>query len=228
MHWSPALSCFDHVIKTKNYINVIVASKHNRPQWLTMDEVKKHCAKGIGKWNFASNDKDGVDVVLVSAGDAPTLENVAAVSILREYLPNIKVRFINVVDLMKLQPHTKHPHGMTDNEYDKLFTKDKPIIFNYHGYPTLIHELTYERTNKNLSVHGYMEEGTITTAFDMRVQNKIDRFNIVVDIVKRLDIGETKEGKRIIKVMEDKLKEHNLYIREYGIDMEEIREFRWK
>jgi len=222
------LSCFDHVIKTKNYINVIVASKHNRPQWLTMDEAKEHCAKGIGKWNFASNDKDGVDVVLVSAGDAPTLENIAAISILRQYLPNIKVRFINVVDLMKLQPHTKHPHGLTDNEYDKLFTKDKPIIFNYHGYPTLIHELTYERTNKNLSVHGYMEEGTITTAFDMRVQNKIDRFNIVIDIVKHLDISKTKEGKRIIKIMEDKLKEHNIYIREYGIDMEEIRNFKWK
>ena len=222
------LSCFDHVIKTKNYINVIVASKHNRPQWLTMEEAKEHCAKGIGKWQFASNDKKGVDVVLVSAGDAPTLENVAAVSILREYFPEIKIRFINVVDLMKLQPHTRHPHGLTNSQYDKLFTKDKPIIFNYHGYPTLIHEFTYERENKNLSVHGYMEEGTITTAFDMRVQNKIDRFNIVIDVLNHLDIGKTKEGKKVIKIMEDKLVEHNAYIREYGIDMEEIRNFKWK
>ena len=142
------LSCFDHIIKTKNYINVIVASKHMRPQWLTMEEAKEHCAKGLSKWNFASNDNKGVDIVLVSIGDAPTLENIAAVSILRNYLPDIKIRFINVVDLMKLEPSTKHPHGLTNTEYNKLFTKDKPIIFNYHGYPTLIHELTYERENK--------------------------------------------------------------------------------
>lgn len=164
------LSCFDHIIKTKNYINVIVASKHMRPQWLTMEEAKEHCAKGLSKWNFVSNDNKGVDIVLVSIGDAPTLENIAAVSILRNYLPDIKIRFINVVDLMKLEPSTKHPHGLTNTEYNKLFTKDKPIIFNYHGYPTLIHELTYERENKNISVHGYIEEGTITTAFDMRVK----------------------------------------------------------
>lgn len=142
------LSCFDHIIKTKNYINVIVASKHMRPQWLTMEEAKEHCAKGLSKWNFVSNDNKGVDIVLVSIGDAPTLENIAAVSILRNYLPDIKIRFINVVDLMKLEPSTKHPHGLTNTEYNKLFTKDKPIIFNYHGYPTLIHELTYERENK--------------------------------------------------------------------------------
>ena len=222
------LSCFDHIIKTKNYINVIVASKHMRPQWLTMEEAKEHCAKGLSKWEFASNDKKGTDIVLVSIGDAPTLENVAAVSILKNYLPDIKVRFINVVDLMKLQPSSKHPHGLTDSEYNKLFTKDKPIIFNYHGYPSLIHELIYLRENKNISVHGYIEEGTITTAFDMRVKNEIDRYHIVIDIIKHLDIAKKDEGKRIIKLMEEKLKEHNAYIREYGIDMEEVRLFKWE
>jgi len=222
------LSCFDHIVKTKNYINVIVASKHNRPQWLTMDEAKQHCAKGLGKWEFASNDKKGVDIVLVSIGDAPTLENIAAVALLREYLPEVKVRFINVVDLMKLQPHTMHPHGLTNTEYDKLFTKDKPIIFNYHGYPTLIHEFTYQRNNKNVSVHGYMEEGTITTAFDMRVKNKIDRYNIVIDVINHLEIGKTEKGKKVIKIMKDKLSEHDAYIKEYGVDTEEIRNFKWK
>lgn len=222
------LSCFNHIIKTKNYINVIVASKHMRPQWLTMEEAKEHCAKGLSKWNFASNDNKGVDIVLVSIGDAPTLENIAAVSILRNYLPDIKIRFINVVDLMKLEPSTKHPHGLTNTEYNKLFTKDKPIIFNYHGYPTLIHELTYERENKNISVHGYIEEGTITTAFDMRVKNEIDRYHIVIDIINHLDIAKTREGKKIIKLMEEKLKYHESYIREYGIDMEEVRLFKWE
>lgn len=222
------LSCFDHIIKTKNYINVIVASKHMRPQWLTMEEAKEHCAKGLSKWNFVSNDNKGVDIVLVSIGDAPNLENIAAVSILRNYLPDIKIRFINVVDLMKLEPSTKHPHGLTNTEYNKLFTKDKPIIFNYHGYPTLIHELTYERENKNISVHGYIEEGTITTAFDMRVKNEIDRYHIVIDIINNLDIAKTREGKKIIKLMEEKLKYHESYIREYGIDMEEVRLFKWE
>ena len=222
------LSCFDHIIKTKNYINVIVASKHMRPQWLTMEEAKEHCAKGLSKWEFASNDNKGIDIVLVSIGDAPTLENMAAVSIIRSYLPDIKIRFINVVDLMKLEPSTKHPHGLTNTEYNKLFTKDKPIIFNYHGYPTLIHELTYERENKNISVHGYIEEGTITTAFDMRVKNEIDRYHIVIDIINHLDIAKTREGKKIIKLMEEKLKYHESYIREYGIDMEEVRLFKWE
>lgn len=222
------LSCFDHVIRTKNYINVIVASKHMRPQWLTMEEAKEHCAKGLSKWEFASNDSKGTDIVLVSIGDAPTLENMAAVSIIRSYLPDIKIRFINVVDLMKLEPNTKHPHGLTNVEYNKLFTKDKSIIFNYHGYPTLIHELTYERENKNISVHGYMEEGTITTPFDMRVKNEIDRYHIVIDIINHLEVGKTREGKKIIRLMEEKLKYHDSYIREYGIDMEEVRLFKWE
>ena len=222
------LSCFDHVIKTKNYINVIIASKHMRPQWLSIEEAKEHCAKGISKWDFASNDEKGVDIVLVSIGEAPTLENMAAVSLLREYLPSIRVRFINIVDLMKLQPSTRHPHGLTNTEYNKLFTKDKPIIFNYHGYPTLIHEFTYERFNKNISVHGYMEEGTITTPFDMRVRNEIDRYHIVIDIIKHLDISKKEEGKKVIKLMKEKLKYHEEYIKEYGIDTEEIRNFKWK
>lgn len=222
------LSCFDHAIKTKNYINVIIASKHMRPQWLSIEEAKEHCAKGISKWDFASNDEKGVDIVLVSIGEAPTLENMAAVSLLREYLPSIRVRFINIVDLMKLQPSTRHPHGLTNTEYNKLFTKDKPIIFNYHGYPTLIHEFTYERFNKNISVHGYMEEGTITTPFDMRVRNEIDRYHIVIDIIKHLDISKKEEGKKVIKLMKEKLKYHEEYIKEYGIDTEEIRNFKWK
>lgn len=222
------LSCFDHVIRSKNYINVIVASKHNRPQWLDMNTAAIHCANGLGKWNFVSNDEKGVDVVLVSAGDAPTFENVAAVAIMREYIPEVKIRFINIVDLMKLQPSYRHPHGLSDTEYNKLFTVDKPIIFNYHGYPTLIHELTYDRVNRNISVHGYMEEGTITTAFDMRVKNEIDRYHIVIDVIKHTSVGKTREGKKIIKLMEDKLKYHDAYIKEYGIDTEEIRNFKWK
>lgn len=222
------LSCFDHIIRTKNYINVLVTSKHLRPQWLTMEKALKHCAKGLGKWDFASTDKDGVDIVLVSIGDTPTLENIAAVSILKEYLPEVKLRFINVVDLMKLQSEKNHPHGLSDSEYDKLFTKDKPIIFNYHGYPTLIHELTYERHNRCISVHGYLEEGTITTAFDMRVKNKIDRYHIVLDIIEHLEIKNTRQGKELKHLLEEKLIYHEKYIREYGIDMPEIREFQWK
>lgn len=222
------LSCYDHVIRTKNYINVIVASKHMRPQWLSMEEAKEHCEKGLGKWEFASNDQKGTDIVLVSIGEAPTLENMAAVSILREYLPSVRVRFINVVDLMKLEPNSRHPHGLTDREYNRIFTKNRPIIFNYHGYPTLIHEFTYERDNKNISVHGYVEEGTITTPFDMRVKNEIDRYHIVIDIIKHLDISKKEEGKKVIKLMRDKLKKHEEYIKEYGIDMEEIRNYRWR
>ena len=221
------LSCFDHIIKTKNYINVIVASKHMRPQWLTMEEAKEHCAKGLSKWNFASNDNKGVDIVLVSIGDAPTLENIAAVSILRNYLPDIKIRFINVVDLMKLEPSTKHPHGLTNTEYNKLFTKDKPIIFAFHGYAPLVHQLTYKRTNQNLHVHGYQEEGTITTPFDMRVLNKLDRYHLVIDALKYLDkLGN--RGALLSEWCKNKLIEHKEYIYKNGIDMEEIRNWSWE
>ena len=179
------LSVFDHCIKSRNYINVMITSKHPRPQWLTMDEAIKHCTHGIGIWQWASNDQGAEpDAVLACCGETPTLETLAAVTILRRYLPELKVRVVNVVDLMKLQPHTEHPHGLTDEDYDVLFTVDKPIIFAFHGYATLVHELTYRRHNKNLHVRGYKEEGGLTTPFDMRVQNNIDRFDLVIDTVK--------------------------------------------
>ena len=221
------LSCFDHCVKSRNYINVIVASKHPRPQWLTMEQAVKHCTQGIGIWQWASNDQ-GVepDVVMACCGDTPTLETLAAVTILRRYLPQLKIRVVNVVDLMKLQPHTEHPHGLTDEDYDALFTQDKPIIFAFHGYPTLVHELTYRRHNKNLHVRGYKEEGTITTPFDMRVQNDIDRFDLVIDTVKRLpQLGNT--AAYVIQEMRDKLVEHKQYITTYGQDLPEVREWKW-
>ena len=220
------LSCFDHCIKSRNYINVIVASKHERPQWLTMEEAVKHCTAGIGIWKWASND-DGYepDIIMACAGDTPTLETLAAVSILNDKFPEIKIRVINVVDLMKLE--SNHPHGLTESEYDMLFTKDKPIIFAFHGYGNLIHQLTYKRENKNLHVHGYKEEGTITTPFDMRVQNELDRYHLVMDALKYLD----KLGDRRASLNEwckEKLLEHSAYIREYGIDMDEVRNWKWK
>lgn len=222
------LSVFDHCIRSKNYINVIIASKHPRPQWLTMDEAVKHCSNGIGIWNFASNDQDlEPDLVMACAGETPTLESLAATQILRENFPELKIRFINVVDLMKLESNTKHPHGLTDNEYNALFTKDKPIIFNFHGYPSLIHQLIYNRENKNIHVHGYQEEGTITTPFDMRVQNKIDRYNLVIDALKYLpQLGN--RSARLIQDCKDKLIEHKMYIKEYGDDLEEVKNFKWK
>lgn len=222
------LSVFDHCIRSKNYINVIVASKHPRPQWLTMEEAVKHCSNGIGIWNFASNDQDcEPDLVMACAGETPTLEAIAATSILRKNFPELKIRFVNVVDLMKLESNTKHPHGLTDSEYDALFTKDKPIIFNFHGYPSLIHQLIYNRQNKNIHVHGYQEEGTITTPFDMRVQNKIDRYNLVIDALKYLpQLGN--RGSRLIQECKNKLIEHKLYIKEYGEDLEEVRNFKWE
>lgn len=221
------LSCFDHCIKSKNYINVIVASKHPSPQWLTMDEAVKHCTKGVGIWSFASNDEGKEpDIIMASCGDAPTLETLAAISILRKNFPEIKIRMVNVVDLMKLQSIRKHPHGMTDEEYDAIFTKEKPIIFNFHGYPDLIHQLTYSRENQNLHVHGYIEEGTITTPFDMKVQNKVDRYNLVIDALRYID----KLGDRasfLVEECKNKLIEHKAYISEYGIDTEEVRNWHW-
>ena len=221
------LSVFDHCIRSRNYVNVMVTSKHPRPQWLTMEQAVKHCTQGIGIWQWASNDQGcEPDVVMACCGDTPTLETLAAVTILRKYLPDLKIRVINVVDLMKLQPHTEHPHGLTDEDYDALFTKDKPIIFAFHGYPTLVHELTYRRHNRNLHVRGYKEEGTITTPFDMRVQNDIDRFDLVIDTIKRLpQLGNT--ASYIIQEMQDKLVEHQQYITKYGVDLPEIQEWQW-
>ena len=222
------LSCFDHCIKTKNYINVIVASKHPRPQWLTMEEAIKHCEKGVGIWNFASNDQNGEpDIVLACCGDTPTLEVLAATSILRNAFKNLKIRVVNVVDLMRLQPDFQHPHGLSDQDYNAIFTKDKPIIFAFHGYPSLIHQLIYKRENKDIHVHGYKEEGTITTPFDMRVQNEIDRYHIVIDSLKYLpQLGNS--SSRLIEWCKDKLIEHSEYIREYGQDLEEVRNWTWE
>lgn len=222
------VSCFDHCIRSKNYINVIVASKHPRPQWLNMDEAIKHCTKGLGIWKFASND-DGSepDLVMACAGETPTMETLAAVKILRENFKNLKIRVINVVDLMKLESNEDHPHGLTDEEYDNLFTKDKPIIFAFHGYPNLIHQLAYKRHNNNLHVHGYIEEGTITTTFDMKVQNKLDRFHLVIDALKYLpELGEKRAN--LTEWCKDKLIEHKEYIHEYGEDLPEIKDWTWE
>lgn len=221
------LSVMDHCVKSRNYINVVVTSKQPMPQWLSMDQAVRHCTQGIGIWPWASNDRgEEPDAVLACCGDTPTLETLAAVTILRRYLPELRLRVVNVVDLMKLQPHTEHPHGLTDEDYDAIFTPDKPIIFAFHGYPTLVHELTYRRHNKNLHVRGYKEEGTITTPFDMRVQNDIDRFHLVEDTVKRLpQLGN--RAAFLIQEMHDRLVAHRQYITAHGQDLSEIRAWRW-
>lgn len=221
------LSCFDHCIRSKNYVNAIVASKHPSCQWLSMEQAVKHCTQGIGIWEWASNDcGEEPDLVMACCGDTPTLETMAAVTILRDELSELKIRVVNVVDLFKLESNTKHPHGLSDAEYDAIFTKDTPVIFAFHGYPTLIHELTYGRNNHNVSVHGYQEEGTITTPFDMRVQNQLDRFDLVKDAIMHLpQLGN--RGSFLIQKMNDKLVEHKQYIAEYGQDLEEIRNWQW-
>ncbi len=223
------LSVIDHCLRSRQYVNVVVAGKHPAPQWLTMDAAIKHCTEGIGIWQWASNDQGGApDAVMACCGDVPTLETLAAVSILREHLPELKLRVVNVVDLMKLQPQTEHPHGLSDADFDTLFTKDKPVIFAFHAYPWLIHRLTYRRHNHdNIHVRGYKEEGTITTPFDMTVMNDLDRFHLAMDTIDRIPrIWE--KGAYLKQNLKDKLVEHSLYIRKEGRDLPEIRDWKWK
>src|SRR4051812_19343068 len=222
------LSVMDHCLRSRNYVNIVVAGKHAAPQWLPMERAVPHCAQGIGIWEWASTD-DGAepDLVMAAAGDVPTLEVLAAVAQLRTLVPALKIRVINVVDLMKLQPATEHPHGLSDVDFDQLFTTDKPVIFAYHGYPWLIHRLTYRRTNhRNLHVRGYKEEGTITTPFDMAVLNDLDRFHLAADAIdRRPPLGARAAYAK--QVLAERLTEHRLYIRRYGQDMPSVREWRW-
>jgi xylulose-5-phosphate/fructose-6-phosphate phosphoketolase len=222
------LSVTDHCLRSRNYVNVVVAGKQPAPVWLTMDQAIKHCTAGLGIWEWASNDRDGEpDVVMACCGDVPTLETLAAVDLLRKHLPELKVRVINVVDLMKLQPPSEHPHGLSDRDFDALFTTDKPIVFAFHGYPWLIHRLTYRRTNhNNLHVRGYKEEGTTTTPFDMCVLNDLDRFHLVEDVIDRLpQLGARAAYAK--QAIQNALIEHREYITAHGDDMPEIRNWKW-
>jgi xylulose-5-phosphate/fructose-6-phosphate phosphoketolase len=222
------LSVMDHCLRSRQYVNVVVAGKHPAPQWLSIERAITHCTEGIAIWDWASNDQ-GVepDVVMACAGDVPTLETLAAVSILRAHLPELKIRVVNVVDLMMLEPATEHPHGLNDADFDGLFTRDRPVIFAFHGYPWLIHRLTYRRHNHdNLHVRGYKEEGTITTPFDMTVLNDLDRFHLVMDVIDRVPQLQGR-GDHLKQLMRDKLVEHREYICENGLDLPEVRNWRW-
>jgi xylulose-5-phosphate/fructose-6-phosphate phosphoketolase len=222
------LSVTDHCLRSRNYVNVVVAGKQPAPQWLTMDQAVMHCTAGIGIWDWASSDKGSEpDVVMACCGDVPTLETLAAVDLLRRYVPDLKVRVINVVNLMKLQSPGEHPHGLSDRDFDALFTTDRPIVFAFHGYPWLIHRLTYRRTgHRNLQVRGYKEEGTTTTPFDMVVLNQMDRFSLVSDVIDCVPqlASRAAYAKQAIR---DKLLEHKHYIAEHGDDMSEIVGWRW-
>jgi xylulose-5-phosphate/fructose-6-phosphate phosphoketolase len=222
------LSVTDHCLRSRNYVNVVVAGKQPAPQWLDMEAAIKHCTAGIGIWEWASNDRESEpDVVLACCGDVPTLETLAAVDLLRRYFKQLKIRVINVVDLMRLQPANRHPHGLSDKDFDLLFTKDKPIVFAFHGYPWLIHRLTYRRTNhENLHVRGYREEGTTTTPFDMVVLNDLDRFHLVMDVIDRVpQLGPS--AAYVKQELSQKLIDHKLYIAEHGEDLPEVRNWKW-
>jgi len=222
------LSVIDHCLRSRHYVNVVIAGKHPAPQWLPMEAAIKHCTRGIGIWSWASNDQQQrPDVVMACCGDVPTLETLAAVSIMREHLPELRIRVVNVVDLMKLQPASEHPHGLDDRAFDELFTRDRPVIFAFHAYPWLIHRLTYRRTNHaNLHVRGYKEEGTITTPFDMTVLNQLDRFHLVMDAIDRLPQTGTR-GVYLKQQLQDKLLDHSRYIRLHGEDLPEVRDWTW-
>jgi xylulose-5-phosphate/fructose-6-phosphate phosphoketolase len=221
------LSVADHCLRSRNYVNVIVAGKNQQPDWLSVEDAVLHCTRGLGIWDWASNDDGEPDVVLACAGDVPTLETLAAADLLRQHLPDLRVRVINVVDLMRLQPADAHPHGLADAEFDALFTVDRPVIFAYHGYPWLIHRLAYRRTNHaNMHVRGYKEEGTTTTPFDMVVMNDMDRFHLVMDVIDRVPgLGQRAAGLR--QLMVDKRARHRAYTREHGEDLPEVRDWRW-
>ncbi|MGE0704901.1 MAG: phosphoketolase, partial [Vicinamibacterales bacterium] len=222
------LSVTDHCLKSRDYVNIVVAGKQPALQYLSMEAAVKHCTAGIGIWEWASNDKgDEPDVVMACAGDIPTLETLAAVDLLRRYVPELKIRVVNVVDLMRLQPREEHPHGLSDRDFDGLFTTDKPIIFAYHGYPYLIHRLTYRRTNHvNMHVRGYKEEGTTTTPFDMVVLNNMDRFHLASDVIDRVPkLGSAAAYAK--QAFRDKLVEHRHYIVQFGDDLPEVRDWRW-
>ncbi len=222
------LSVADHCLRSRDYVNVIVAGKQPALQFMDMDAAEKHCAAGLGIWDWASTDKgEEPDVVMACAGDVPTLETIAAVALLRQEFPDLKIRVVNVVDLMTLQPHTEHPHGLSDKDFDTIFTTDKPVIFAYHGYPYLIHRLTYRRTNHdNIHVHGYQEEGTTTTPFDMVVLNDLDRFHLCRDVVNRVPSLGVKAA-YFKQALHDKLMEHTAYTRKYGEDLPEVRDWKW-
>jgi xylulose-5-phosphate/fructose-6-phosphate phosphoketolase len=223
------LSTVDHCLRSRNYVNLMICGKHeDAPQFLDMKSAIEHCTAGLGIWQWASSDHDGEpDVILACAGDVPTVETLAAAAILREYLPELRVRVVNIVDLMKLEPESESPHGLSNDDYDSIFTRDKHIIFAFHGYPWLVHRLTYRRANRNLHVRGYKEEGTITTAFDMCVLNNIDRFNLVIDTIDRVADKVGSKGTYLKQRMEKKLVEHREYINQHGIDMPEIRDWQW-
>jgi xylulose-5-phosphate/fructose-6-phosphate phosphoketolase len=223
------LSVAEHCLRSRNYVNVIIAGKQPQLQYLNMEDAIKHCTAGIGIWEWASNDRGSEpDVVMACCGDRPTLETLAAVDLLRGFFPDLKMRVVNVVDLMRLQPESEHPHGLADKEFDSLFTPDRPIVFAFHGYPWLVHRLTYRRTNHvNLHVRGYKEEGTTTTPFDMVVRNDLDRFHLAEDVIDRVpSLGAS--AAYVKQELRDKLLEHSQYTRTYGDDMLEIRDWKWR